>query len=100
MALRAQVAEDNLTAERVADMLAKIRRHFSHDLFALGISFFTNPAKRLLHSPERLTIVAFQNLAQVIRIEDAFGQLVGEHGIEKRPRPLLALHDEINRERL
>ncbi len=36
----------------------------------------------------------------MIRIEHAFGQLVREHGIEKFARPRLALHDQINRQRL
>src|SRR5205823_12002859 len=67
---------------------------------ALWIPFLTNPAERFLNGPERLAIVALQNLSEMIRIEHAFGQFVREHGIEKFSRPWLALHDQINRQRL
>ncbi len=100
VALRAEIAKDGLAAMRIADVFAEIRGHFGHDLFALGISLFANFAEGFLDRPQRIAIVALQNLSQVIRVEHAFGQLVREHGIEKFPRPALALHDQINRQRL
>ena len=85
---------------RVADVLAEIRGHFGDDFFAFGISLLANSAERFFDRPERLAIVALQNLSQVIRVEHAFGQLVREHRVEKLPRPRLALHDQIDRQRL
>ena len=93
MTLRAQVAEDGLATIRVADVFAKISTHLGRDLFAFGIPFLANFAERFFNGPERIAIVAFQNLPQVIRIEHALWQFVREHGIEKFPRPAFALHD-------
>jgi hypothetical protein len=36
----------------------------------------------------------------VVRVEHVFRQLVREHRVEKFPRPPLALHDQVDRQRL
>src|SRR2546426_8712771 len=100
MALRAKITKHDLAAMRIANVLAEISAHFSYDFLALRVSLSANFSKRLLDRPERVAIVAFQNLSQVIRVERAFGELVCENSIEKLSRPRLALHDQINCERL
>ncbi len=100
VALGAEVLEDALTGDGVADVLAQILAHFGDDLFAFGVSLFANFAERLFDRPERFAVVALQNLSQVIGVEHALGKLVGEHRVEKFPRPRLALHDQIDRQRL
>ena len=93
MALRAKIPEHDLATARIADVFAEIRAHFGGHLLAFGIPFLTNPAERLLDRPQRVAVVALQNLSQVIRVEYALGQLVGQNGVEKLSRPGLALHD-------
>src|SRR6185503_2347096 len=96
MALRAQVSEDDLTAARIAPVAAKVRGHFGHNLLALRVTLFANPAKRFFHGPERLAIIAFQNFPQVICMEHTLGELVCEHRIKELPRPPLPLQKQIN----
>ena len=85
---------------RVADVLAEVSGHLGDDFFAFGIPLLADLAERFLDGPERFAIVALQDFSQVVGVEHAFGQLVREHGVEKFPRPRLALHEQIDRQRL
>ena len=72
-------------------MLPQIGAHLGDNLFAFGISFLANFAERLLDRPQRVAIVALQDLSQMVCVEDTPGQPVREHAVEKFARPRLAL---------
>ena len=98
--LAAEIIEHALARDRIADVVAQILAHFGDDFFAFGISLFANFPERLFDGPERFAIVALQDFAKVVGVEDALGKLVGEHRIKQLASPRFALHDEVNRQRL
>ena len=100
MALAAEIPEDLLAGVRIADVRAEEFAHLGHDFFPFGISLVADFAERFFHRPECFAIVALQDFAEVVGVEHGFGKFFLQHRVEEFSRPRLALHDQINRQRL
>src|SRR5437867_12669319 len=100
MALRAKALEYPLAGARVSEVVPQIIAHFGHHFFAFRIPLFTNRAEGFFHSPDRLAVIGFHDLSQMIRVQNTAGKPASQDGVQQFARPGLALHDEIDGERL
>ena len=91
MALSAEVLENALAGVGIAQISPQELSHLDDHFFPVGIPLRANLSESFLDLPDRLAIVALENLPQVIRVEHTFGELIRTHGIQQLPRPRLAL---------
>ena len=91
VALGTELPEDRPPGARVAGVLPQVLAHRGDDLLPPRVPLLADRAPRLLDRPDRLAVVALQDLAEVVGVQGAPGQLLRQHGVEQLPGPRLPL---------
>src|SRR3954454_17379843 len=100
MALRAEVLEDGPPRLRIAAVPPEVLSHLGDDLLPLRTPLRADGAPLLLDRPDRLAVVALQDLAEVIVVQGGPGALLFQYAVEQLASPRLPLQQEIDRQRL